>query len=62
MASQILIASNSADRLNRAERLNSADRLSLNPSIEKIALLARLFAFASAVILPFLFLVAFALG
>ena len=56
MASQILIASNRADRLNRAERL------SLNPSIEKIALLARLFAFASAVILPFLFLVAFALG
>jgi hypothetical protein len=49
MASQILIAS------------NSADRLSLNPSIEKIALLGRLFAFASAVTLPFLFLVAFAL-
>ncbi len=55
MASQILIASNSADRLN------TADRLSLNPSIEKIARLGRWFAFASAVFLPFLFLVAFAL-
>jgi hypothetical protein len=55
MASQILIASNSADRVS------SADRLSLNPSIEKIARLGRLLAFASAVFLPFLFLVAFAL-
>jgi hypothetical protein len=55
MASQILIASNSADHLS------SADRLSLNPSIEKIARLGRWFAFASAVFLPFLLLVAFAL-
>jgi hypothetical protein len=56
MASQILIASNSADHLS------SADRLSLNPSIEKMARLGRWFAFATAVFLPFLFLVGFALG
>ena len=55
MASQVLIASNSA------ERLSSADRLSLNPSIEKIARLGRWFAFAAAIFLPFLSLVAFAL-
>ena len=56
MASQILVASGSADRLS------SADRLTMNPSIEKIARLGRLFAFAGAVFLPFLLLVAFALG
>ena len=56
MASQILIASNCADRLS------SADRLSLNPSIEKMARLGRWFAFARAVVLPFLLLVGFALS
>ena len=49
MASQILVAS------------NSADRFSLNPSSEKIARLGRLFAFASAIFLAFLFLVGFGL-
>jgi len=56
MASQILIAS------NRADHLSTTDRLSLNPSIEKIARLGRWFAFATAVVLPFLLLVGFALG
>ena len=56
MASQILVASGTAGRLS------SADRLTMNPSIEKIARLGRWFAFAGAVFLPFLFLVAFALG
>ena len=49
MASQILVAS------------SSADRLSLNPSVEKIARLGRWCAFAAAVFLPFLSLAAFAL-
>ena len=61
MASQILVASNSANRLRSADRLSSRDRPSLNPSPEKIARLGRWFAFAAAVFLPFLSLVAFAL-
>jgi hypothetical protein len=55
MASEILVSSNSA------KRLSNADRLSLNLSIEKIAYLARWFAYAAAVFIPFLSLVAFAL-
>jgi len=55
MASEILVSSNSA------KRLSNADRLSLNLSIEKIAQLARWFAYAVAVFIPFLSLVAFAL-
>ena len=55
MASQILVSSNSA------KHLSHADRLSLNLSIEKIAQLARWFAYAAAVFIPFLSLVAFAL-
>ena len=55
MASEILVSSNSA------KRLSNADRLSLNLSIEKIAQLARCFAYAAAVLIPFLSLVAFAL-
>ena len=55
MASEILVSSNSA------KRLSNADRLSLNLSIEKIAYLARWFAYAVAVFIPFLSLVAFAL-
>jgi hypothetical protein len=49
MASQVLVAS------------KSADRFSLNPSIEKMARLGRRFAFASAAFLLFLFLVGFGL-
>ena len=56
MASQILVASNSA------ARLSGADHLNLNPSVEKIARLGRWCAFAAAVFLPFLSLAAFALG
>ena len=55
MASEILVSSSSA------KRLSNADRLSLNLSIEKIAQLARWFAYAVAVFIPFLSLVAFAL-
>ena len=55
MASEILVSSNSA------KRLSNADRLSLNLSSEKIAYLARWFAYAVAVFIPFLSLVAFAL-
>ena len=61
MASQILVASNSANRLRSLDRLSSADRPSLNPSPEKIARLGQWCAFAAAVFLPFLSLLAFAL-